>query len=101
MTALDQIKQRNLKICFDGRNTNWYLCSDSRGYVWSISKDGNTEGNTQFGDKNHIKRLINFGHFDRLDSITESGRELMSGLYSQLMTDSKGKKFSIIAWYPN
>lgn len=100
MKALDQIKKHNLTICFTGEKHGWHICSNERdNTLCCISVDGNEKGNSGFGDKHHIKRLMSKGYFDaRQENITEKGLELMSGLYSQLMVDSKGKKWHMLGF---
>lgn len=97
--ALQQIKDRNLKVCFKGEKHGWHLCSDESGKLYCISVDGNKSGNSGFGDRHHIKRLMSKGYFSRdLELITEHGLELMTGIYSQLMITSKGKKWSMLGF---
>mgnify|MGYP003641651065 FL=1 len=80
-------------------DSNWDIYSDDSGTLYSIGKPerrGVDAANmdTFFGNKSHIKRLIDNGHFSSVP--TEAGLELMSGLHSVMCTPPRGKQFHIL-----
>ncbi|EOW9160819.1 hypothetical protein ACN1T8_001371 [Vibrio cholerae] len=86
------------QLAFVG-SANWDIYINQDGKASSIAKNGSGAQSSHFGDKRHIVRLIDNGYFDGdLAGITEYGRECFSGLYSLLLTDSKGKSFHILSW---
>ncbi|ELP5729208.1 hypothetical protein QTV44_002474 [Vibrio vulnificus] len=64
---------------------NWDLYLDNDGYVWSVPKPTACPSckTSYFGDKHHLRKLMQSGN--DLGTITEHGREYLSGLYTQLM----------------
>ena len=90
-----------MRLLFTG-DSNWDLYLDDNGStIWSISKDGNEKGNSFFGTKAHIKRLIERYTHDAVDFIdshqpTELARELFSGMAHHLITPERNKPFWIL-----
>lgn len=80
-------------------DANWDIYADDNGKLYSIGKaerrgsDG-ANMDTWFGDRDHIRRLIDKGYFN--DTPTDAGLELLSGLHSSIVTPSKGKPFHIL-----
>lgn len=62
---------------------NWdiFLHKDS-GSLSAIPKPGNSASKSGYGDKHHVKKLMEEGYF--ADTPTEAGLELLEGLYSVL-----------------
>ena len=86
------------KIAFDDPGSNWDIYINDHGTAISIAKKPSCVS-THFGDVNYIKRLMTCGYWtNEMNHITDHGRACFTGLYSQLMTDSKGRKFSILRW---
>lgn len=54
---------------------NWDIYANKEGTLYSIARPNSGCGNSYFGDKNHIKRLIKQGLFS--DTLTEYGRQIM------------------------
>jgi len=89
-----------LSLAFIG-DANWDLYADDAGRLYSVGKperrgaDG-YKMDTHFGDKNHIRRLMDKGYFN--DEPTEVGLELMSGLHSKMIKPSKGAPFVMLGF---
>lgn len=75
---------------------NWDLYADNQGRVFAIAKTGSGASSCYFGDRVHIRRLINRGIFDHI--FTEYGLQFMQGLYSRVVTDSKGNTFGLLSF---
>lgn len=88
----------NLIKVFIG-DANWDIYADSEGKLYSIGKPERrgtdaAKMDTMFGDREHVRRLIDRGHFSSIP--TEAGLELMSGLNSAIITPARGKPFHIL-----
>lgn len=77
-----------MKLAFIG-TANWDIYDNGNGQLSAIAKPGNSAGNSHYGDRNHIKRLMDMGYFT--GTATEHGLELMNGLHTRLMPN--GVKF--------
>jgi hypothetical protein len=69
---------------------------------WSKSKDGNPKCDSYFGDKNHIRRLMDFEkkygrNFIDENVPTEKALELFSGMHSRLV-GVEGKEFWLLSF---
>ena len=99
MPAINTQQQRDNAIkgktlVFIG-DANWDLYAQPDGRLWAIPKpDCLGCYMSPFGDRDHVKRLIDKGHFN--STPTDAGLALMEGLYTRLMTDSKGKRFGFL-----
>ena len=90
-----------MKLLFTG-TSNWDLFLDDNGKtIWSMSKDGNKSGNSYFGDKNHIIRLIRQSthkthcFFDE-HIPTELAREHFSGMAHHLITPERSEPWWLL-----
>lgn len=90
-----------LRIIFNDPSSNWTIQADDNDQLWSIPKKQAVKS-SYFGDKNHIKKLLNqcekygLNNDEYTKYITEAGRELMCGLNSKLFTDTKGNRYSVL-----
>lgn len=90
-----------MRLLFVG-DSNWDLyLSDDNSTIWSISKDGNVKGNSCFGDKHHIKRLMDKYKGKAVDFIdshqpTELALEHFSGMASHLITPERSEPFWLL-----
>lgn len=80
-------------------DANWDIYANNEGKLYSIGKAerrGTDARNmdTMYGDRNHVRRLIDRGYFD--STPTEAGLELMSGLQSVIIKPSRGKPFHML-----
>ena len=87
----NKAKDRCLTLAFIG-NSNWDLYVSKGGNLYSISKDWCNKGDSHFGDKHHIKRLMSNGLFS-VRIPTEAGLELIGGLTSAIMDNCTILKF--------
>jgi hypothetical protein len=95
-----KINNGNLKIIAHAESKyGWVIASDQNGTLWSISADGNSKGDSWFGDKRHLARLIDEGSFSNLNLITEDGLEFLSGLCSVIVTPENSKPFHITRFH--
>jgi hypothetical protein len=90
----------NLKLAFIG-DSNWDIYANADGKLFSVGKPERrgTDGrnmDTHYGDKYHIRRLMDKGYFDGIP--TEVGLELMSGLHCLKHNPSKGKPFTMLVF---
>lgn len=71
-----------MKLAFIG-SANWDLYVNDKGRIKAIPKPDKQDcGSCEFGDKWHIKRLMQQGYFN--DTPTDAGLELMEGLHTIL-----------------
>ncbi len=83
-----------LTLAIKERESDWDIYANKRDYLFAICKENNPNRDSHFGDKYHIKKLMNFylesnkrgGKHDPFDfcNLTERGREVLSGLYSEI-----------------
>jgi len=101
MPAIDTQQQRDNAIkgktlTFIG-DANWDLYAQPDGRLWAIPKPDCLGCHmSPFGDRHHVKRLMDKGYFT--STPTDAGLALMEGLYTRLVTDSKGKRFGILGF---
>ena len=77
---------RGLTLAFIG-DANWDLYVNDAGRVYSLSKDGCNKGDTGYGDRNYIRRVMSKGWFTG-ETPTDRGLELLQGLNSVLLPRS-------------
>lgn len=73
-----------MKLAFVG-TSNWDIYDDGNGRLSAIAKPGSGASNSHYGDRDHIKRLMDHGYFN--DTPTEYGLELMEGLHTRVLTN--------------
>jgi hypothetical protein len=87
-----------LKKAFVG-DSNWDIYADEDGKLYSVGKaelrgsDG-ANMDTFYGDKNHIRRLMDRGYFSYPP--TEVGLKLLSGLCSVMFTPENSRAFVML-----
>ncbi len=69
-------------VAYTVKNSNWDICITHDDKLAAIAKGSASD--SHFGDKNHIKRLMNAGFFDDNAEWTEEGLEYMYGIHSAL-----------------
>lgn len=82
-----------MKLAFIG-TANWDIYANDDGQLSAIAKPGNSAGSSHFGDRDHIKRLMDQGYFT--GTATEHGLELMHGLHTSFLPNG-GKYLSFYA----
>ena len=85
-------------LCFVG-TANWDIYSTASGGLVALRKDGDTRGDSAYGDKHHIRRLMANGWFN--DVPTEQGLAFMQGLYSCIYHMGTEKQFSVLRFSDN
>lgn len=79
--AKHQASRESMTLVFIG-DANWDIYADDKGQLRAVPKPENPDCHeTHFGDRNHIRRLMQQGYFN--DEPTEAGLELMSGLHTR------------------
>ena len=71
-----------MKLAFIG-SSNWDIWDAGNGRLVAIPKNGNDASGSHFGDRHHIKRLINNGFFN--DVATDHGLEIMHGIHTKIL----------------
>lgn len=88
----------SLKLAFIG-DANWDIYSDENGSLWAIAKsECPGAADAYFGDKDHIKRLINEGSFSYKE-VTDAGLELLSGLGHRFITPEHGAPWPLLTFH--
>lgn len=91
-----QINTENLTLIAQDKSPyGWDLYADKNGYLWSKAKSGDPRGDSGYGNKSHILKLMhddlkyNTSWFaDK--TFTEAGREFLSGFHYQHYTHKDG-----------
>lgn len=91
-----EINNSNMELAFVG-TSNWDIWVEPKGVLWAVPKPDKSGCKTSyFGDKHHIKRLMQQGYFDYQP--TEAGLELLVGLQNRLIQPDNGKHFALLCF---
>lgn len=87
----------SLTLAFVGE-ANWDIYVDSNEKLWAMAKpECPGAEDSYFGDKQHIKRLINEDCFSYKEA-TEAGLKLLSGLGHRFITPEHGAPWPLLTF---
>jgi hypothetical protein len=90
------VNTTNMKLAFIG-SAHWDLWVDLKGKLWAIPKPTISGCKaSHFGDKHHIKRLMERGYFN--DVPTDAGLALLEGLHNRVIHPGTPKSFAFLGF---